>query len=347
MRVVEFSRKRFMKELQTLLLAEFYTASAYLNRILFVYFEIETLHRTPQGKSKIQDVFFNLKNYFSNIDSEVDYEFSLNNFRPDLNNVNALIESSLKNPFYSKRNAEQQFNYINLLYSAAFCLHQAIRLQTNSDVALPQSILGEIAEDSSEELNLIKLNPETMLLNSARPTKEGYVVEFLKAKRIEKYHLFVDSGHKKLAVSNFSEALKSFQYALSLNETAEILNLIGWTYSLAGDLVKAKSFSLKAIEKDAQYGPALNDYGNYLFLEGNIKESLKWFELAKRSLNYENREFAFINAGKAYMQLNMFEEALNEFSLALSFTPYNHELHDAVKKIRENLTKEISHERFS
>ena len=336
-----------MKEPQTILLAEFYTSTAYLNRLLFVFFEIENLHKTAEGKNKLEEIYHNLKKYFDTEKSNIENTFNLSTFQQDLNNVNSLIEYSIKNPFYIPKNIERHILFLNLIYKSAHKLHLILKNSTESDVALPQSLMGQINELEPNEVPLIIITNNDTDFSLTTPEKENHVVEFINSKRLEKYQNYIGKGHKGLAINNFAEAIRSFQKALILNETAEILNLIGWSYSLTGDLSKAKEFSYKAIEKDSQYGPALNDYGNYLFMEGKIKESLKWFELAKRSLNYENREFAFINAGKAYMQIDMYNEAMNEFSLALCFTPYNEELQQAILKIKNNLEQENTFDRLS
>ena len=347
MRVDRFSRKRFMKKPQTLILSEYYTSTAYLDRILFVFFEIENLHNTIEGKLKLQKIFYELKNYFNENSEFNDHNFNLSTFRDELKTVNSFIEFSIKNPFYNPQKNLEFINYLNLVYSSAQKLHSYLQNQTNSDVALPQSILGEAEEGKTDEVPLISISLDEDAFNSNHYTNENHILDFLTTKRSEKSQKYINKGHKNLSINNYQEAIKSFQMALVLNESAEILNLIGWTYSLSGDLNKAKEYALKAIENDTQYGPALNDYGNYLFLEGKTKESLKWFELAKRAINYDNREFAFINAGKAYLQIDMYDEALKEFSLALTFTPHNEELHQAILKIKNSLIQENNNERLS
>jgi Tfp pilus assembly protein PilF len=336
-----------MKKPQTLLLSEFYTSTAYLNRILFVFFEIENLHNTIEGKLKLQEIFYSLKNFFYQKSEFNDHIFNLSTFRDELKTVNIFIEFSIKNPFYDPQKNNEFINYLNLVYSSAQKLHFYLQNHTNSDVALPQSILGETKEGKTDDVPLISISSNEDDFFTTQTTNENYIVEFLASKRDEKSQKYINKGHRNLANNNFQEAIKSFQMALALNESAEILNLIGWTYSLAGDLNKAKEYALKAIENDSQYGPALNDYGNYLFIEGKTKESLKWFELAKRAINYDNREFAFINAGKAYLQIDMYTEALNEFSLALTFTPHNEELHQAILKIKNSLIPENNLDRLS
>ena len=112
---------------------------------------------------------------------------------------------------------------------------------------------------------------------------------------------------------------------------------MAWSYSLLDDRTQAKAYCLKAVEVDSQYGSAYNDFGNYILSEGQVKESLRWFELAKRAQNYQNREYPYINAGRAYVLLKDFEQALTEFSLALTIAPNHHELHETVSKLKNSL----------
>lgn len=95
------------------------------------------------------------------------------------------------------------------------------------------------------------------------------------------------------------------------------------------------------MQLDSQYGPAYNDFGNYILSEGQIQESLRWFELAKRAHNYQNREYPYINAGRAYVLLKDFDQALTEFSSALTIAPHHHELHETVSKLKNSLEKVV------
>ncbi|MGZ3809950.1 MAG: hypothetical protein ACXVCE_17835, partial [Bacteriovorax sp.] len=156
----------------------------------------------------------------------------------------------------------------------------------------------------------------------------------------EKYDQFIHRGHYFIAQKNYQEAKSSFYKARNYKDCAEILTLIGWTYSLLDDIKEAKSYCLKAIQKDTQYGPAYNDFGNYILNEGQVRESLRWFELAKRAHNYQNREYPYINAGRAYILLKQYEEGLREFSLALTLAPHHEELHETVTKLKNNLDLE-------
>jgi Tfp pilus assembly protein PilF len=133
------------------------------------------------------------------------------------------------------------------------------------------------------------------------------------------------------------QSLEAFYRAKNYKNTAEVNTLIAWCYSFKSDFSKAKNYCLKAIAIDPEYGPPYNDFGNYLLSEGEVDESFKWFELAKRAPNYQNREYPYINTGRAYMLKEKYSEALREFSYALILAPYHFELHETVKKLRSNL----------
>ena len=161
----------------------------------------------------------------------------------------------------------------------------------------------------------------------------------LEWQRDKKYDQLMHEGHEAVFDKDYEKALDKFTKALNYKETAEILTLVGWVHSLSGKLDKAKSYCLKAIQKDEDYGPPYNDLGTYLLTEGQTDESLKWFELAKKAVNYQNREYPYINSGRAHMTLKNLPKALEEFSKALTLAPYHEELHNTVEKLKKSIHK--------
>jgi tetratricopeptide (TPR) repeat protein len=164
----------------------------------------------------------------------------------------------------------------------------------------------------------------------------------LEWQRDKKYDQLMHEGHEAVFDKDYEKALDKFTKALNYKETAEILTLVGWVHSLSGKLDKAKSYCLKAIQKDENYGPPYNDLGTYLLTEGQAEESLKWFELAKKAVNYQNREYPYINSGRAQMTLKNLPKALEEFSKALTLAPYHEELHNTVERLKKSIHKSQS-----
>jgi Tfp pilus assembly protein PilF len=239
-----------------------------------------------------------------------------------------------------------QVSYINLIYRNCYELHNFILESTQLEIQYPR--LGMIQEeeipsikqdDEKSRAPLFLLDENKIRVYDEANNKGNSPLAFLQMRREEKYDQFLHKGHLFIAQKNYSEAKKNFYLARNYKETAEVLTLLAWTYSLLDDKAQAKSYCLKAIQIDPQYGPAYNDFGNYIMTEGQIEESLRWFELAKRAHNYQNREYPYINAGRAYVLLNNYDQALTEFSLALTIAPHHAELHDTVTKLKINLEK--------
>jgi Tfp pilus assembly protein PilF len=346
-----------MESINSLLLAEFYTATGYLDRLLFSFTELEKNHLTPRGKIQIQKLCHDSVNFFIKNFSELnfindDYIFETSQFKNHIKFFHNFIESLIKLPVSSDKASKKVIEYINLLYRNAFEIHNFIVESTNLEVQLPRTGLTQIenistiknAGNNTEEavsiVPLFYLDEKNVQELSHLESVIKSPLSFLDIKREEKYAHYIHRGHYYISQKNYSEAKNHFYKARNYKNTAEVLTLIAWSYSLLDNINEAKAYCMKAIQQDTQYGPAYNDFGNYILNEGQVKESLRWFELAKRAHNYQNREYPYINAGRAYVLLKQYEEGLKEFSLALTLAPHHHELHETVAKLRNNLDRE-------
>ncbi len=338
-----------METTNTLLLTEFFTSTGYLDRLLFAFTELERLHYGPRGKNQIQKLLNDTSLFFINEFSHFEMEptpVEWAQFKTQLKSYHAFIESFIKAPFKSSPKEVMAVNYINLIYRNCFEIHNLIIESCNLDVQFPR--LGLIQEETIPSISIAEessraplffLDEKRLQTYSEENYKNNSPLIFLEMRREEKYEYFLTKGHYFIAQKNYEEAKNHFYKARNYKETAEILTLLAWSYSLLDDRTQAKTYCLKAVELDSQYGPAYNDFGNYILSEGQIKESLRWFELAKRAHNYQNREYPYINAGRAYVLLKDFEHALTEFSLALTIAPNHHELHETVSKLKNSLEK--------
>ncbi|MDD0852372.1 hypothetical protein HBN50_04645 [Halobacteriovorax sp. GB3] len=204
----------------------------------------------------------------------------------------------------------------------------------------------EFDEDDYEEgdfiptkVPLYQLSEEEVFLNSKNKSK----VLGLGEKKEEKYEDFVQLGHKAVFGKDYENALYNFYQAAEVQETGEIYTLIAWVYTLQGKNELAKSHCLKAIKKDPDYGPPYNDLGSLLLNEGHIKESLKWFELAKKAPKYQNREYPYINAGRAHMMTKNMDLAITEFEKAIKLAPFNEDLKATIERVKQSyLEKEMT-----
>lgn len=332
-----------MDSINSILHSEFFMATGYFDRLVFALTELSEFHYTPSGR----DLFKNsLERYNQFFTTELNYEFNSENeaqfkiasFKKHIKSYHQYVEKFLALPFSSEKKWQFVVEFINLTYELAHEIHNYTLKYTQYDIQYPRMALVKEKFIKDEEIELstskffyIDFQDIKDLQNEMARNNN---IDFLELKRDEKYDHFIHAGHFNITEKNYDKAIENFYKAKNYKETAEVFTLLAWAYSFQNNIEKAKSYCLKAIAKDAQYGPAYNDFGNYLLTEGQIKESFKWFELAKRALNYQNREYPYINAGRAYMLLNKYQEAIREFSTALILAPYHEELHDTVKKIK-------------
>lgn len=338
-----------MDKLNSLLLAEFYTATGYFDRLIFAFSDLEHLHNLPRGKAQMQKFIEETNSFFEDEFYALNFEATQTDwtdYKKIIKNYNGLIEAFLKSPFKSDKVITAAVNYINHLYKHCFEIHNFVIDSTVIEIQLPR--LGLIQEENIESINgaaqkapLFYLDEINVRQYHQENIKSNSSLVFLDIRREEKYDELLHKGHMSIAQNEYEEAKKYFYMARNYKETAEILTLLAWTYSLLDDRQQAKIYCLQAVKKDSQYGPAYNDYGNYLLSEGQVEESIRWFELAKRALNYQNREYPYINAGRAYALLKNFDQALKEFSLALTIAPHHIELHETVAKLKDSLNSKM------
>lgn len=338
-----------METTNTLLLAEFFTATGYLDRLLFAFTEMERLHYGPRGKNQIQKLLNDCSMFFTKKFNHFELEATpteWSQFKTQLKTYHTLVESFIKAPFKSAKKETMIVNYINLIYRNCFEIHNFVLESTNLEIQYPR--IGLIQEENIPTITMAEeaaraplffLDEKKIQSYSDENSNKNSPLVFLEMKREEKYEYYLHKGHYFIAQKNYEEAKTNFYRARNYKETAEVLTLLAWSYSLLGDKNHAKSYCLKAVQTDSQYGPAYNDFGNYILAEGQVQESLRWFELAKRAHNYQNREYPYINAGRAYVLLKNFDQALTEFSLALTIAPHHHELHETVAKLKISLEK--------
>ena len=166
----------------------------------------------------------------------------------------------------------------------------------------------------------------------------GTILSFNKS-QLKNFQKLLHQGHEYITLKKYDQALFSLEQARYIDETAEVLTLIGWCYSLMNKVNSAKKYCLKAIEVDPDYGPSYNDLGTYLMNEGDLKEALRWYDLAKNAPIYQNKEYPYINAGRVFLMQKKYRRALLEFKEARKRAPFAKNLVDTIVKI-ESLLKD-------
>lgn len=345
------------KNIKNLLKGELHCSTSYLDRIFHALTETTDLGHLPRTIDLTQNYVNDLHEFleeqvlqrtltFSGLPNS---KISTKNAIQFLNAANNLIEGLIVMNFNSFQVLDMVVDYINFTYDYAYLFHQICFEGSEIEVQYPRLAVvdvdyGRISEDEEE----MEVLPQFQLDRN----KVEQIINFGEAKissldwqRDKKYNDYLSSGHHAIYLQNHKQALDKFSKALSIKQTAEALTLVGWANSLLGHFEVAKSYCLKAIQLEPDYGPPYNDLGTYLLNDGQIDESFKWFNLAKKSVQYQNREYPYINSGRAYLAKKEYLKALEEFQKALALAPYHDELRNTVRRLEGELKKtgELSH----
>jgi len=345
---------------QNILLAELYSATAYLDRIFHALLHVTNLAHGQHCRRLGKELGYDLSSFLqdeilqSKLQTEIQPTDDLKVVREKANNAKAMMEATLKLGLNQESLVDSSVKFINLLYSYAHEFHDYVEKNADLEIQYPRVNLIEIhyEHDESFEEHLSSYQDEDWEDDESVPTfylnkqavldviasKMGSVTN-LDYQRSKKYESLIQDGHESVFKKDLDKAKDNFTKAMNYKETAEVLTLLAWVYSMEQNYEKAKSLCLKAIQKDPDYGPPYNDLGTYLLSQGEVEESLKWFNLAKKAVNYQNREYPYINSGRAWMAKKNFEKALDEFSKALTLAPFHEELHQTVERLKRTLRR--------
>lgn len=256
---------------------------------------------------------------------------------------------------------------INVIYQSCYDYHYFCFVYTDLIIELPRGLQNQISmkdEEIVEDSEQVKLKIIEALEDDSDSTHEeewmsekdlvlfqideqwfenqskagGTILSFNKS-QLKNFQKLLHQGHELITLKKYDQALFSLEQARYIDETAEVLTLIGWCYSLMNKVNKAKKYCLKAIEVDPDYGPSYNDLGTYLMNEGDLKEALRWFDLAKNAPIYQNKEYPYINSGRVFLMQKKYRRALLEFKEARKRAPFAKNLLDTISKI-ESLLKD-------
>ncbi len=328
-----------------LTLSELHTCQNYYQRLYFAVMEASDISGTMAIRSwastfNYQAMLFLKKHWLNHKDpiegQDVVETLTLTEVKDSTRHIFSTLESMVSlNLIPIQEYSQKMASTLNFLYLHARRLHLIVDEQTSFKIELPRVTLMDTI-NTDEGIPAFRVNPDYIF-----DLEEDAIapVRSLHGQRTKKYDELIQKGHTWIAQKEYDLGRESFFKALNYKETAEAYNLIGWTYSLEKQFETAKNFCLKAIKVDPAYGAPYNDLGSYLLSEGETQESLKWFELAKNSRNYQNREYPYINAGRAFMNLRNYQAALEEFSMALTLVPQNEDLHLTVQRLKETLNK--------
>ncbi|MDH4211468.1 MAG: tetratricopeptide repeat protein [candidate division WOR-3 bacterium] len=132
---------------------------------------------------------------------------------------------------------------------------------------------------------------------------------------------------------NYELALNEIDRALEIDNTAEYFNLKGLILAELGKYEDSKDAYLHAIELEPEFSELHNNLGLLYLRMKNVNEAVLSFEESvKKNVN---NAMAYVNLGRALIELEKFEEALKAYNKALQIDPSNQEAREAVKLYKE------------
>ena len=149
---------------------------------------------------------------------------------------------------------------------------------------------------------------------------------------VEKPPIDIDKSVKRRVAAGMSylqdaqpnEARRHFSRALELDSgSAEAHNAMALLYKYEGDAEREEYHLRRAIRADRDYAVARNNYGSYLYSQGEYRKALKQFDRAANNPTYENRSIAFANKGRSLAALERYDEAVEAFDLSLRLNTDN------------------------
>lgn len=327
---------------------EMFSACRYLERVIYSLEQIEGVNAFQELTNLLGEIEFDLDAWLATNWLREDF-FPTEEKRPSQATIASLLSrfhalEKTVAPIWeivpSRATAECTVGLINLVLATSYDLHRFCLDISDIEIQLPR--LGamqvvEVDENGLARHELPWLTIEELVESTA---SKNVSISSLQVKREERHREWIQKGHEFIFQKKPQEALAAFEKANELKETSEILTLMGWALSQLNQVERAKGLCLQAIKLDPDYGPPYNDLGTYLLNEGQATEALKWFELAKKAALNQNKEYPFINAGRAYLAKKDVMKALEQFETALEIAPYHEELKSTVAKLKTSLEKQ-------
>ncbi len=330
---------------------ELYSACRYLERVVFALKQVEGSQALTELNALVAELDFDLDTWlatnwlredFYGSEDQTARQTTLTRLLEKFNSIEKTIV-----PFWdlipTRTTAECTVGLINFVLNTSYDLHRFCIDISETEIPLPR--LGAIQIVEMDEGGLARHELawgviEQMIDNE---NVDQVSISSLQVKREQRHREWIQKGHEFIFQKKPQDAFNAFEKAAELKETSEVLTLMGWALSQMNQIEKAKGLCLRAIKLDPDYGPPYNDLGTYLLNEGQATEALKWFELAKNASLNQNKEYPYINSGRAYLAKKDIMKALAEFEIALEIAPYHEELKATVAKLKTSVEKQRNH----
>jgi len=204
----------------------------------------------------------------------------------------------------------------------------------NRVVEMTSLITREFTESLDRQTQLSEYTKD--ILEKIQDFLQKEAERFEKEKEINKKKTALDHFDRATLYfyrGNYELALNEIERALEIDNTAEYFNLKGLILAELGKYEDSKDAYLRAIELEPEFSELHNNLGLLYLKMKNVNEAaLSFEESVKKNVN---NAMAYVNLGKALLELEKFEEALKAYNKALQIDPSNQEAKEAVRLYKE------------
>ncbi len=145
--------------------------------------------------------------------------------------------------------------------------------------------------------------------------------------------LYVEAGMRYMQVGKMASANIKLKRAEEISPNdASVNNALALFYSIEGDDEMAEKHFKRALDLDAEFSQARNNYAAFLFSKERYEDARKHLEIVVKDYLYPKRYAAFENLGICYRRLGQDEEAKKAFGRALQI---NAKLPNAILELAE------------
>ena len=323
--------------LNTLLLAELYTASNYVERLCHAYKCSSIKFPLSLGDNYVEELYKQLKeNVFitrqgcvgRNGDNDTDRILDVTC------HISEICKAMVRLDFDSVGTALKAVEIINIMYRYSYYFHVYACKTHIHPIALPTPPLADIVKtDSQEEFPITLFGLRFEKLENAFAFGKGNSLYEFQELRERRYRDMLREARRLEEQGALDEAEELLLKLCAIKEKGELWGLLARIQFSKGNNEQAKEYCLKGIRQDPDYGSLYNDLGLYWMEEGNRAEALKWFALAKQCIRYPERQDAYVNSGRIYKKQGRYFLALEQFTIALDMDPFNYEIREELEEL--------------
>ena len=126
---------------------------------------------------------------------------------------------------------------------------------------------------------------------------------------------------------NWSAAKRHLKNALEIDDSsAEVYEALALVFQNTGEFELAEENYKKSISIDSKASRVRNNYATFLYSQNRVEEAAEQLEVVVADTLYDKRAQAFVNLGRAYMQLNQLAKAETSFRRAYLMERRNYSL---------------------